>query len=254
MEFSDDQLDRYARHIVLPEIGGAGQARLLDTHALVIGAGGIGCPLLAYLAAAGLGRVTVMDDDHVSLSNLQRQILFGSSDIGRAKVDAAQHALQHINAEIDIITVNQRFTAQHFSREEAAGFHVIIDGCDNFATRLAVNRFAVEHQIPLVSAAIGRFDLQIAIFDARRDDAPCYQCLVGDNPDPGAGNCAEQGVLGALAGVAGSLAALEAIRLAVPFGDDRADSLLMADMRDMRWRSVRIARDPGCTVCGKPGR
>jgi molybdopterin/thiamine biosynthesis adenylyltransferase len=250
MDLSDDQLDRYARHIILPEIGGAGQATLLASHILVIGAGGIGCPALAYLAAAGVGQITLIDDDVVSLSNLQRQILFGSEDIGKPKVDAAQKALQQINPDSKVIAIKQRFTAQHFSEDQAANFDCIIDGCDNFATRLASNRFSLAYHIPLVSAAVGPFEGQIATYAGWRADAPCYQCLVGAAPDEAAANCSAQGVLGALTGIIGSMAAMEAIRVLVPFGADRSGRLSLFDARDMRWRDMKLPKDPGCAACG----
>ena len=253
MDFSDEQLDRYARHIILPEIGGAGQAKLLASHILVIGAGGIGCPALAYLAAAGVGHITLFDDDVVSISNLQRQILFASVDIGKAKADAAQKALHNINPDCTITAIKQRFTAQHFNDAEARQFDIVLDGCDNFATRLAANRFSIAHRIPLVSAAVGPFEGQLATYQGWRDDAPCYECLVGSSPDEAAANCSAQGVLGALTGMMGSLAAMEAIRALVPFGSDRIGKLSLFDARDIRWRDIRLAKDPACSACGTEG-
>lgn len=254
MNLTDDQLDRYSRHIILPEIGGAGQARLLSSHVLLIGAGGLGCPIAAYLAAAGIGQITLMDDDIVSRSNLQRQILFGGDDIGKAKVDVAAKRLKALNPDCRITPLNRRFSDQYFCANTAKAFDVMIDGSDNFATRLAANHASIAWQIPLISAAIGPFEGQLASYYGWRDDAPCYQCLVGRAPDEAAANCAANGVLGALTGIMGSMAALEAIRALVPFGAIRMGQLGLFDARDMRWRNIRLPKDPACTACGaKPG-
>ncbi len=250
---SDDQLDRYARHIVLREIGGAGQKKLLDAHILVIGAGGIGCPAIQYLTAAGIGKLTIVDDDVVSLSNLQRQILFTENDIGKAKVEVAKSAARRINPEIKIITITQRLTAQHNTNDGAAffsSFDVVLDGSDNYQTRLLVSDLSVEHRIPLVSAAIGQFQGQLGTFRGWEADKPCYRCFVGDALDPeDCDNCSEVGVLGAMAGLMGSFAAMEAIRVITGFGDNPAGRLQLFDGLTPSMRTINLPKDPACQTC-----
>jgi molybdopterin-synthase adenylyltransferase len=247
---SDAEIDRYARHIVLPQVGGAGQAKLKQAHVAVIGAGGIGCPVIQYLAAAGVGALTIIDDDVVELSNLQRQILFADADIGAAKADVAATAAQRINPHIRVHAQQQRLDAAS-AAELLAGATLVIDGCDNFATRLAVNAACIAARIPLLSAAIGAFDAQVALFEGWRDDQPCYACLVGSDPAQGGVNCAEAGVLGALAGFAGTLAAVEAVRMIAGFGTPLTGQLVLTDMLERRWREVRVAKDPECPACRK---
>jgi adenylyltransferase/sulfurtransferase len=250
MTLSDEQLERYARHIVLKEIGGAGQAKLANAHALLIGAGGIGCPAIQYLAAAGVGKMTVIDDDQVSLSNLQRQILYGTEDVGRDKVEAAAIAAHKINPEIEFIALKQRLTAQH----DAAfldGANVVIDGSDNFQTRLIVNDLCHAAKVPLVSAAIGQFHGQIGSYRSWEADKPCYRCFVGDAHDPDdCDSCSEVGVLGAMVGLMGSFAAMEAIRVITGFGDDPAGKLHIFDGLAPSMRTIRLPKDPGCSTCG----
>ena len=247
---SDAELDRYARHIVLPQLGGAGQAKLKRAHVAVIGAGGIGCPALQYLAAAGIGKLTIIDDDTVELSNLQRQILYADADIGKPKAAIAADVAARINPHADIaahaIRLDQRNAAGLL-----AGADLVIDGCDNFATRLAVNAASIAARLPLLSAAIGAFDAQVALFEGWRADQPCYACLVGHDPARDGVNCAEAGVLGALAGLAGTLAALEAVRAIAGFGAPLTGKLVLTDMLDRRWREVRVAKDPECPACHK---
>ncbi|MBA37928.1 MULTISPECIES: HesA/MoeB/ThiF family protein [Sphingobium] len=248
MTLTDAQLDRYARHIVLREIGGAGQMRLLNADVVVIGAGGIGSPAILYLAAAGVGTIRVIDDDVVALSNLQRQVLFGTDDIGSPKAEAAMAAVARINPDVKLIPINARIDADN------AGLmfrdaDVVLDGCDNFATRLIVADAAQRLRIPLVSAAVGPFEGQMATYRGWEADKPCYRCLVGDPQDAPERNCAETGVIGALTGTIGSLAALETIRALVPFGTDMAGQLLIADLLTMRFRTVDVAKDPACSGC-----
>lgn len=245
MTLSDDELERYARHIVLKEIGGSGQTRLKAAHVAVVGAGGIGSPALQYLAAAGIGTLTVIDDDHVSLSNLQRQTLFGSADVAAPKVDAAAAALHRINPHVAVRAVEARIDAIN-AAGLLAGCDVVLDGCDNFATRLIVADAALAARIPLVSAAVGEFEGQLAVFRGWEGTLPCYRCLVGSDPDRAEASCAETGVLGALTGAIGSLAALEVIRALVPFGTDPAGKLLLADTLDWRFRTLMLPKDPGC--------
>jgi adenylyltransferase/sulfurtransferase len=242
---NDEQLDRYARHIILKEIGGAGQQRLLDAHVVLIGAGGIGAPAIQYLAAAGVGGLTLIDDDHVSLSNLQRQVLFATDDIGRPKVEAAEVAVALLNPDVGVTGRQLRLTADN-AADLLAGADVVVDGSDNFATRLAVADAARTLHIPLVSAAVGQFDGQLAVFRGWEADKPCYRCLVGHDPDRPDISCADQGVLGALTGTLGSLAAIEAIRAIVPFGTDPAGTLLLIDALGFRFRTIGLPKDPGC--------
>jgi adenylyltransferase/sulfurtransferase len=241
----DDQLERYARHIILKEIGGAGQQRLLDAHVGLIGAGGIGAPAIQYLAAAGVGRLTVIDDDVVSLSNLQRQVLFATGDIGTRKVEAAATAVARMNPDVQVNSVARRLDADN-AAALLSGVDVLLDGSDNFATRLITADAASELKIPLVSAAVGQFDGQLGVFRGWEPDKPCYRCLVGNAPDRPDASCADQGVLGALTGVMGSLAAIETIRAIVPFGSDPAGSLLLIDALNFRFRTLSLPKDPGC--------
>jgi molybdopterin/thiamine biosynthesis adenylyltransferase len=251
---TDEQLDRYARHIVLKDIGGAGQKKILDAHILVVGAGGIGCPAIQYLAAAGIGTLTIIDDDVVSLSNLQRQVLFSENDVGKAKVEVAKGAAQRINPETHINTINQRLTAQHFSGDGAAffaPFDAIIDGSDNYQTRLLVSDFSVAHRVPLISAAIGQFQGQLGTFRGWEAGKPCYRCFVGDALDPDdCDNCSEVGVLGAMVGLMGSFAAMEAIRVVTGFGQDPAGKLQLFDGLAPAMRSINLPKDPHCKSCG----
>ncbi|WP_033920211.1 HesA/MoeB/ThiF family protein [Sphingomonas sp. 37zxx] len=248
MTLSDTQLDRYARHIILREIGGGGQMRLLKSHIAVIGAGGIGSPALQYLAAAGVGQLTIIDDDHVERSNLQRQTLFGTDDIGRMKVEAAADALARLNPDSKLRLHATRIDSAN-ADDLLASADCILDGSDNFATRLAVADAALRLQIPLVSAAIGGFEGQLAVYRGWEIDKPCYRCFVGGDPDRADISCADQGVLGAMTGVIGSLAAIEAVRAVVPFGDDMAGKLLLADGLSMRFRTLTLPKDPGCPAC-----
>ncbi|UNK80259.1 molybdopterin-synthase adenylyltransferase MoeB [Sphingopyxis granuli] len=245
---SDAELDRYARQIIVPQFGGVGQAKLKDAHVALIGAGGIGCPAAAYLAAAGVGRLTIIDHDHVELSNLHRQPLFTDADIGAPKADRAARAARRINPHVEAVAAIERLGADN-ADALLAGASLILDGCDNFATRLAVNRTAVARHIPLLSAAIGAFDGQVALYEGWRADSPCYACLVGDDPDRPGINCAEQGVMGALPGMIGTMAALEAVRALTGWGRPLTGRLAIVDMLDRRWREVAVAKDPDCPTC-----
>jgi adenylyltransferase/sulfurtransferase len=250
MTLSDQQLDRYARHIVLRDIGGAGQSKLLSSHVLLIGAGGIGCPAIQYLAAAGIGTISVVDDDVVSLSNLQRQILYTESDIGTAKVDAASAAVARLNPDVTFRGLKQRID-RSTSADILKGVDVVIDGCDNFATRLIVNDLCLAAKVPLVSAAIGQFHGQIGTFTGWQADAPCYRCFVGDAHDPDdCDDCATQGVLGAMCGLMGSFAAMEAIRALTGFGEAQMGRLHLFDGIAPAMRSIRLPKDAGCRSCG----
>ena len=245
---TDAQLDRYARHIVLKEIGGEGQKSLLAAEVAVIGAGGIGAPVIQYLAAAGVGKLRLIDDDRVDLSNLQRQILFDSGQIGAAKVQGAADAALRLNPDVSVAPLMVRLEPSN-AESLLAGADVIVDGSDNFATRLAVADAALALRIPLVSAAVIQFEGQLAVYRGWEEDKPCYRCLVGSDPGLPEQSCAEQGVLGAMAGVVGSLAAVEAIRCIAGFGEDGAGKLLIADALTMRFRTVILPKDPGCRAC-----
>jgi adenylyltransferase/sulfurtransferase len=250
MDLTDQQLDRYARHIVLRDIGGAGQAKLLESHVLLIGAGGIGCPAIQYLAAAGVGTISVVDDDIISLSNLQRQVLYNESQIGQPKVKAAAESLQGSNSGIKFRALQQRVTTQT-SPEILDGIDVVIDGSDNFATRLIVNDLCLEAKVPLVSAAIGQFHGQIGTFTGWLSDAPCYRCFVGDAHDPDdCDDCATQGVLGAMCGLMGSFAAMEAIRVLTGFGNAQMGKLHIFDGMTPSMRTIKLPKDPACGSCG----
>lgn len=245
---TDAELDRYARQIILPAFGGAGQAKLKAAHVAVIGAGGIGCPAITYLAAAGVGRLTIIDDDVVELSNLQRQPIFSDGDIGTLKAEVAADAVRRINPHVAAVAVAKRLDADN-AAALLAGATLILDGCDNFATRLTVNRAAVALQVPLLSAAIGAFEGQVALYEGWRADSPCYACLVGDDPDQPGINCAETGVMGALAGMIGTMAALEAVRALTGWGSALTGRLAIIDMLDRRWREVAVPKDPECPIC-----
>lgn len=249
MTLTDQQIDRYARHIVLRDIGGAGQSKLLGSHILLIGAGGIGCPAIQYLAAAGVGTISAVDDDVVSLSNLQRQVLYSASQIGEAKVDAAKAAVTRLNPDVQFHPIKQRIDGDT-STDILTGADIVIDGSDNFATRLLVNDLCLAAGVPLVSAAIGQFHGQIGTFTGHRPDHPCYRCFVGDAHDPDdCDDCATQGVLGAMCGLMGSFAAMEAIRFLTGFGDDAAGKLHIFDGMKPAMRTITLPKDPACSSC-----
>ncbi len=250
MSLSDEQLDRYARQIVLKEIGGEGQRRLLGAQVVLVGAGGIGSPALQYLAASGVGRLKAIDDDIVSLDNLQRQILYGTGDVGRSKVEAAAEMVSKLNSDAAFTPAKARLTIEN-AAELLAGADVVLDGSDNFATRLTVSDHCTAARIPLVSAAIGQFQAQVGTFRGWEAGAPCYRCFVGDAFDAeDCDSCSELGVLGAMVGIAGSLAALEAIRQIVGFGGDAVGKLHVFDGLAPAMRTIRIVKDPACRACG----
>ncbi|MBI3371561.1 MAG: molybdopterin-synthase adenylyltransferase MoeB [Betaproteobacteria bacterium] len=246
---NDQQLLRYSRHILLPEIGIEGQEKLGAARALVVGAGGLGCPAALYLAASGIGRITLADGDKVDLTNLQRQILYRAESVGAPKADAARAALQVVNPEIRIVAVQQRLDGKGMSKL-VSDADIVLDCSDNFATRHALNRACVEHRKPLVSAAAIRFDAQLMVFDLRKPDAPCYACLFPEDGEVEEVQCSQMGVFAPLTGVAGALQAMEAIKLVCGGGESLSGRLLLLDALGAEWRTVRIARDPGCAVCG----
>jgi len=246
---SDDELTRYARHIILREVGGDGQRRFGAAHVVVIGAGGIGSPAIQYLAAAGIGRLTIVDDDHVDLSNLQRQTIYTTGDIGADKAAAAAAAAVRLNPHVAAEARSLRVDGANVAGL-IADADVVLDGCDNFATRLLVADAAYAARVPLVSAAIGQFDGQLSVFRGWEAEKPCYRCFVGDDPDRAGVSCAEDGVLGPMAGALGSLAALEVLRAVAPFGEDSAGKLLLIDTLALRFRTLSLPKDPGCRTCG----
>jgi molybdopterin/thiamine biosynthesis adenylyltransferase len=248
---SDAELERYARHIVLREIGGTGQVKLKAARVAVVGAGGIGCPALQYLAAAGIGHITLFDDDVVSLSNLQRQILFTEADIGQPKADVAAAALARLNPECVVAPERVRLDASN-AQEMLAGHDVVLDGTDSFASRLAVADAAYALQIPLVSAAIGQFHAQLATWRGWLLGEPCYRCYVGDAFDAeDCDTCAELGVLGAMTGLIGSFAAMEVVRAITGFGDDTTGKLHLIDGLSPSMRTIKMPKDPACKTCGQ---
>ena len=246
---SDPELDRYARQLILKELGGAGQMRLARARVALVGMGGLGSPAALYLAAAGVGDLTLIDDDEVSLDNLQRQILYTTEDVGRPKVGAAAARLKALNPHVTVHQRPVRLTADT-AAALLAGQDLVLDGSDSFATRLQVNAAAVAARVPLVSGSLGAFDGQLGVFKGHDAALPCYQCLVGPAEDRAGTSCADVGVLGPVAGLVGSLMALEALREIAGFGVSQAGSLLIFDGLSGRQRRVRLPKDPGCACCG----
>jgi len=251
ISFSDDDLSRYARHIVLKELGGAGQRRLAAATVVVIGAGGIGSPAIQYLAGAGIGRLVIVDDDAVELSNLQRQTIFAAEDLGRSKAETAAKRALAINPSVRVEAAGIRIAADN-AASLLKGADAVLDGCDNFTTRLTIADAALALRVPLISAAVGQFEGQLAVYRGWEPYLPCYRCFVGPAPDRAEQSCAEAGILGPVTGVLGSLAALEAIRAVTPFGIDPAGSVLLADLLSLRFRMLRLPPDPACPACGSP--
>ncbi|WP_416900052.1 MAG: HesA/MoeB/ThiF family protein [Minwuia sp.] len=244
---NDDQIERYARHIVLKEVGGAGQQKLLRAKVLCIGAGGLGSPLIMYLAAAGVGTIGVVDDDEVSLSNLQRQVLHRTGDIGLSKTESAEAAVRAINPDVRIVAHAARISADN-ADSLIADYDLVCDGSDNFATRFAVHDACFRARKPLVSAAVLRFDGQLATWRGYEADKPCYRCLFPDIP-PEEQTCAQDGVLGAIVGVMGSLQATEAIKELLDLGDGLAGRLMIYDGLAASFRTLKVRPDPECPLC-----
>ena len=245
---NDEQLLRYSRHILLPEIGVEGQERLRAARALVVGAGGLGCPAALYLAAAGVGRLTIADSDRVDLTNLQRQILYRTDSVGAPKVDAARATLGAVNPEVELFTLQKRLQADDLP-EVVAGADIVLDCSDNFATRHAINRACVTYRKPLVSGAAIRFDAQLMVFDLRKPDAPCYACLFPEDGEIEEVQCAVMGVFAPMTGAVGALQAMEAIKLLAGAGESLNGRLLLLDAKSAEWRTVRVLKDPACAVC-----
>src|SRR5438309_5424022 len=249
-QFSPEQVQRYARHLILPEVGGAGQRKLLNTSVLLLGAGGLGSPAALYLAAAGVGKIGILDFDVVDASNLQRQILHGTEDLGRLKVESAAHSIRSINPDVEVVEHNLHINSSN-ALDLFRPYDVIVDGTDNFPTRYLANDAAYFLAKPLVHGAIYRFEGNLTVFDAARGTG-CYRCLFPNPPPPGAvPSCAEAGVFGVLPGIIGSIQAVEAIKLIIGKGEPLIGRLLLFDALDMEFTSVKLRWDPDCPVCGK---
>jgi sulfur-carrier protein adenylyltransferase/sulfurtransferase len=245
-----EQRSRYSRHLLIPEVGEEGQLRLLDARVLLIGAGGLGSPASLYLAAAGVGRIGIVDDDVVDSSNLQRQIVHSTERLGEAKVESAKRTIEALNPDVQVVGYRERLTSENIERILADGWDVIVDGADNFPTRYLVNDASVWHGIPVVHGSIYRFEGQVTVF--RPHEGPCYRCLFPTPPPPElAPSCAEGGVLGVLPGIVGSLQANEALKLALGTGDTLTGRLLLFDALEPSFTEVSLRRDPDCPVCGE---
>lgn len=247
---NDEQLLRYSRHILLDELGIEGQQRLLDSHALIVGAGGLGSPVAMYLAAAGVGHITIADHDVVDLTNLQRQIAHTITRVGQAKVASATQAMHALNPEVRVTALAHKLCAAELDTLLPT-VQVVVDCCDNFATRQAVNAACVKHRVPLVSGAAIRMDAQLAVYDARDAQSPCYACVFPPDQAPEEVQCATLGVLAPLVGVVGSLQAMEAVKLLAGLGSRLTGRLQMLDGRRLEWNEVRLQRNPSCSVCGQ---
>ncbi len=250
MAISDAQLHRYARHIILDEIGEEGQEKLLASRVLVVGAGGLGSPLLIYLAAAGVGTIGIVDDDLVDLSNLQRQVLHDTSRVGEPKVASAAARLAEINPEVRVVEHGERLSRANVERL-IAGYDLVADGSDNFSTRYLVNDACYLARKPLVSAAILRFDGQLSTFKAYEDaTSPCYRCVFGDQPEDFKESCADVGVLGALAGAMGTLQAVEVVKELLGIGQSMSGRLLLYEALGATFHTITVKADPACRLCG----
>ncbi len=250
MDFTESQIQRYSRHILLPEVGGAGQARLLAARVLVVGAGGLGAPLLLYLAAAGVGTLGVIDHDHVDLSNLQRQVIHDTGSLGLPKVQSAANRIAALNPDVVVEAYAHKLTVGN-ALDLVTRYDVIVDGSDTFKTRYLLNDACVLAGKPLVSAALLRFDAQISTFAAHRPNCPCYRCLYPEAPPPGTvPSCGEAGILGALAGTMGCLQATEVVKEILGIGESLAGALLLYDGLAARFQRITIPKDPDCPICG----
>lgn len=246
----DNQLIRYSRHILLPQIGIEGQEKLLNSHALIIGAGGLGSPIALYLAASGLGKITICDGEKVDLTNLQRQIVHHTPAVGTPKTQSARNTMMLINPEVKIVEVPKRVSSEDVM-DLVKNADVVLDASDNFATRHAVNRACVARRKPLVSGAGVRFDGQVAVFDLREPTSPCYHCLFPEDGELEETRCAVMGVFAPLTGIIGTIQAAEALKLLTGAGETLNGRLLLLDALSMEWRSIKLVKDPLCSVCGK---
>ncbi len=248
LDFRDEELLRYSRQIMLPGFDVAGQLALRDTHVLIVGAGGLGSPAAMYLVAAGIGEISLIDDDVVELSNLQRQIMHRESSISKSKVESAKQSLQALNSDCRINTFQERFDCQRWG-DRLSRYTVVLDCSDNFKTRFAVNDACLGAKVPLVSAAAIRMEGQLAVFDPRSGSSPCYECLYARDGED-AQTCSESGVMAPLVGVLGSLQAMEAIKLCAGYGEASVGKLLIYDALSLSFRSLKLSKDPSCKACG----
>lgn len=245
---NDSQLLRYSRHILLPQIGYEGQHQLVRSHALIVGAGGLGSPVALYLAASGVGQLTICDFDTVDLTNLQRQIIHTTRRVGMNKAISAQQAIDEINPEVIVNTIVQKSTEVEF-QQLIKQADVVIDCSDNFATRYLLNRVCFQHKKPLVSGAAIGFEGQVTVFDFRNETSPCYHCLFPDNGEESDLRCATNGVFAPLVGMIGTTQAAEALKLLMQIGENLQGRLMLLDALSMQWRTIKLARDPACLVC-----
>jgi sulfur-carrier protein adenylyltransferase/sulfurtransferase len=246
----EEKLARYSRHLLIPEVGAEGQERLLQTNILLIGAGGLGSPAALYLAAAGVGRIGIVDDDRVDASNLQRQVLHSTEELGESKAESARRTLEELNPDVQVVTYEERLTSENVDRILSEGWELVVDGADNFPTRYLLNDASVWHRIPVVHGSIYRFEGQLTVF--KPYEGPCYRCLFPQPPPPElAPSCAEGGVLGVLPGVIGSLQANEALKLSLEIGEPLIGRLMLFDALSARFDEVAVRRDPNCPVCGE---
>ena len=244
----DEQLLRYSRQIMLPQMDVAGQQKLIDATVLIVGMGGLGCPAAMYLAAAGVGHLIIADDDLVELTNLQRQVAYSQSMIGEPKVVASQQTLLGLNPDLKITALQKRLEGSELS--EAVGqADLIVDACDNFTTRFAINSACIEHGKPLVSGAAIRMEGQVTVFDSRNPTSPCYQCLYSQGDDEDA-SCSENGVMAPLVGIIGAVQAMETVKLLTGIGESLTGRLLLLDASTLQWREMRLPRDSSCGACG----
>ena len=244
----DEQLLRYSRHILLQDFDVAGQEALLQSTILIIGAGGLGCPAAMYLASSGIGHIIIADDDIVEVSNLQRQIAHSTTDIDKPKVESLKETLEALNPDVKVTALHQRLAADEL-QQWVSKVDVVLDCCDNFTTRFLINESCVKNSTPLVSGAAVRAEGQIAVFDNRSPQSPCYCCLYDDVDEREVENCSENGVLAPLVGVIGSLQALEAIKLLAVYGEPSVGKLLVADLRYGDWRQLKLSKNENCSVC-----
>ncbi len=243
----DEQLLRYSRQIMLPEMDVAGQQQLVDARVLIVGMGGLGCPAAMYLAAAGVGHLIIADDDTVELTNLQRQIAHSQQTLGQPKVESAADTLRGLNPDLQLTLVNKRLSGEDLERFTAE-VDVVVDACDNFATRFAVNRACLAQSTPLVSGAAIRMEGQVAVFDARDQASPCYHCLYHED-DSDDSSCATNGVMSPLVGIIGAVQAMETIKVLAAIGRPLTGRLLLLDATTMQWREMRLQQDPNCPAC-----
>ena len=249
IEFTDEQIERYSRHIILPEVGGAGQQKMLEARVLLLGAGGLGSPAAYYLAAAGIGNLGIVDFDRVDLSNLQRQILHSTERIGMLKTESAKKTIQALNPDVNVVLYNKKLSSDNIM-ELIENYDYVIDGSDNFPTRYLVNDACVMKNKPLIHGSIYRFEGQVTVF--KPDNGPCYRCLYPEPPPPGmAPNCQEGGVLGVLAGVIGNLQVVETLKLILGIGKPLIGKLLLYDALNAEFRSLRLRKDDKCPVCSE---